>query len=741
MELTLCTLQSTHTDAVMELFCTCFAEDHYYAALFPDGETRLAEMRRRFTPSVRTCLEGGLCRGVWQGDALAAFTLVFDYGALKQGDPARFADVFGGRWEDGRLELPYRSELHGRLETLDGRLLFLLSVAVRPDLQRRGLAGGLVDLYLNEFDDCTMVSDVSNEGSLELYRRRNFTVEPIEEGYHLVIHRAGRATACPGEVLRLLVPAAGCPELPEDESARPRLVPGLRVGQGWDSAWFERDDTAVAEALLVEPDADAFWRYQRWMSMAHYGEHTAGDCLYYVQETPYRHELLYNDLLREMTAARKTEWAVIPDVYVSVPVQYSKQTLAACGGGREAGSTMQELLRALEFRTYYESGIPSERGNVDDLASFKRRIRRYSLGRVEVQLTDEITLEQYRQTGEPIGQPGLVELYLSVDAESGCAVLTLFALAAPFLLSHLMDNVARNQLLVVRDGERENLYDWLNREFHIIKRGTAKILVTVPQPKSCLSDSQIASLLASETIYPDGENFGRIIDTDILAAVESETGMGQYDRAFLCAYTTTVLQFCPDLSCAVKDRIFEESVALFYIELILMEEAAIHIADQSIVRLFSEEVTSPVEFLSKVDTIYDDYSSTIDFWNIQVNYPTSQKSIQMLRDAFQLDQQLAWMQRNLDHMKLVFETKCDLIDRRESRRMDTSLGILSFFAVFSAWIDGHDYIDTWSDVLPAGAVHLLQRGLFVGVLAVAGYAFLRLVVRRKEKKGRSGRPN
>ena len=738
MELTLSTLQSAHTDAVMELFCTCFAEDHYYADLFPEETTRAEEMRRRFTPSVRTCLESGLCRGVWQGESLAAFTLVFDYGALKQSDPTRFAEVFGGQYAEGRLELPYRRDLHGRVEQLDGQVLFLLSVAVRPDLQRRGLAGGLIDLYLNEHPDCTLVSDVSNDGSLELYRRRNFNVEPIEEGYHLVLHRAGTATACPGETLRLLVPAAGGPELPGGESARTRLVPGLRVGQGWDTAWFERDENAVAEALLVEPEGEAFWRYQRWMSMAHYGEHAAGDCLYYVQEVPYRHALLYNDLLREMTAARRTEWSVIPDVYVSVPVQYTAETLAVCEHGRETGSTMRELLRALEFRTYYESGIPSQKGNVDDLASFKRRIRRYSLGRVEVQLTDEITLEQYRQTGDPIGQPGLVELYLSVDTESGCAVLTLFALAAPFLLSHFMDNVARNQLLVARGEERENLYDWLNREFHIIKRGTAKILVTVPRPKSCLADSQIASLLASETIYPDGENFGRIIDQDILAAVESETGMGQYDRAFLCAYTTTVLQFCPDLSAAVKDRIFEESVALFYIELILMEEAAIHIADQSIVKLFSEEVTSPVEFLSKVDAIYDDYSSTIDFWNIQVNYPTSQKSIQMLRDAFQLDQQLGWMQRNLDHMKLVFETKCDLIDRKESRRMDVSLGILSFFAVFSAWIDGHDYISTWSDVLPENVIHLLQRGLFAGVLAVAGYAFLRLVVRRREKKPRNG---
>ena len=178
---------------------------------------------------------------------------------------------------------------------------------------------------------------------------------------------------------------------------------------------------------------------------------------------------------------------------------------------------------------------------------------------------------------------------------------------------------------------------------------------------------------------------------------------------------------------------------------ILLEEAAIQIADREIIRLItSKAVDEPVEFLKQVENIYDNFSKTIDFWDIQVNYPTSQKSIDMLRQAFKIKDQLAFMQRNQAQMQTVFDTKCDIIDRNDSKRMDTSLAIISILAIFSAWIDGYDYIATWSDVFSGSVIHLLQRILFVGVAITAGYAifhlfgnkFRRFLSRRRDRRRR-----
>ena len=235
------------------------------------------------------------------------------------------------------------------------------------------------------------------------------------------------------------------------------------------------------------------------------------------------------------------------------------------------------------------------------------------------------------------------------------------------------------------------------------------------------------SLLVAETIYPDGENFGNLIDAEIMEIVSSPTGMGQYDRGFVCAYTNVMAQFIPDLRGRVWDRFGEEAIALFYMELILMEEAAIHIMDQAIIKLFSsDDFASPTAFLKRVDAIYDNYSKTIDFWDIRMNYPTSQKSVALFRNAFRIKEQLENMQRNREQLQAVFDTKCDIIDRTDAKRMDTSLAILSVLAIFSAWIDGHDYIATWGDVFSSPVVGVLQRVFFFAVLFIGAYAMTRL---------------
>lgn len=197
--------------------------------------------------------------------------------------------------------------------------------------------------------------------------------------------------------------------------------------------------------------------------------------------------------------------------------------------------------------------------------------------------------------------------------------------------------------------------------------------------------------------------------------------------------------------------VYDDSRSMYLnIELILFEEAAIHIADREIINLFtSGDTAEPIEFLSKVDAIYDGYSRTIDFWDIKVNYPTSQKSIAMLRRSFRIKDQLDEMKRNQEQLQTVFDTKCDIIDRKDSKRMDTSLAIISILAIFSAWIDGYDYIATWSDVLSQGAIHILQRSLFVIVLVTAGYAVTHLfgnkiglfLRKRRERNRRRSKKN
>lgn len=743
-------LRDKDLDEVMDLFCRCFVEDPYYAHMFPEETTRPDQMREMFHKCIAYCLETGLSLGVTDdGGQLIAFLLSFDYFVVRQEHPQIFQQIFRG---DEGEPLPYEDQLHGEIQNLkEGRTLYLLSLTVTPEYRRRGLGSSLIDAMLRNHPQCNLVGDVSNEASLSMYEDRKFHIQRLAPNYFLVLHHQDESgnTFAIGEHVKLLVPntevlsgnGISFGVLKEN-----RLLAGYTAQVKFGIWYFEEKADAVASGVVVQLAYDMYLRYQRLINVSQYLEIIAGDCIFYALIQDYTCPPLFNDTLNQMLLKRQTEWSLLPDVYVSIPVQYTDKQLIK---GVEENSTAGALIKMLDFRMHCETGIPFQEAQVDDLSNIKNRIKRYYLGKVQVQISGEVTLENYQSDIDSIGPAAFVDLYLAMDEGSNCGVLTWYSLSTPFLISHLLDNIIRNHLMVLESGKISNFFEFVNTHYGLVKKGTPKSFVIIPKGKDYLVPEQIASLLVSETIYPDGESYGRIIDRDIMAIAEDDIGMGQYDRAFVCAYSNVVLQFSAGLMGTIADRISDESITLFYIELILFEEAAIQIADRDIINLAtSVTVHTPVKFLTQVNEINDSYSKTIDFWDIKVNYPTSQKSIAMLRTAFGIADRLEELRRNQEHLQTVFDTKCDIIDRNDSKRMDTSLAILSILAVFSAWIDGYDYIATWSDTFPGHIIFLLQRILFVLVLVTAGYAITHLFgnklalmvqMRRRERSRRKKR--
>lgn len=724
--------------AVMDLFCVAFREDAYYARLFPEERSREREMRNAFSGSIAFCVDQGYSVGVYgEGDRLIAFLIGFDYKNSQIKEERQFWKLFSG-YAATDAELPYSEKLHARVNAMEGDVLYLLSIAVSPEWQRRGLASALVEHMLRRYPDYSFAGDVSNKNSLGMYRKRRFDIQEIEPNYFLVSHDKTTPidTAVFGDEVKLLLPSAEALNrlgIGGSVEMKPVFLPDTKKAADCGFDCFLSEESSLCPAFRVTVPYKSLLCFQRAINLAQNRECFYGDAVYYISLCPYEAAPLLNDKLEEMIASRKSEWAVIPDIFVSTPMQYRDIELLAPEACLEDPKP-QQLLNEMDFRAQYEAGIPSDDSDVDDLSNLKTRVKRLYLGKVKVQIAGEPEANAAKDPGETIGPAAYIDLYVSVDRESDCAVLTWYSQSSPFLLSQLLDNVIRNNLQVVEAQKVSNFFDYISARFSLFKRGTPKAFLLIPERRECLQDNQLASLLAAETIYPDGENFGKIIDTDILKIVGSPNGLGQYNRATILAYTNVVLQFSPELACSTIERLDEASITLYYMELILMEEAAIQIADHSIVKLLSKsEVSEPVAFLKRVDQIYDNYCKTIIFWNIQVNYPTSQKSIDMLRNAFRIDDQLVFLHRNQAQLQTIFDIKCDIIDRRDSRRMDVSLAIISILAVFSAWMDGHDYIATWSDVLSSGMIHFLQRVLFALILITAIY----VIVHMTSKKARA----
>lgn len=707
-------LTLTEMDQLKALFVQEFLDDHYYSQLYPDRDSRAGYMKKAFHKCFLCCLQQGNSMGVFEGDRLIAFLLCLDYGRLR-GSTVDLRDIFGVS--------KTAQQLQTRLDKLGENVIYLISIAVDQAYHRMGLASALVDVMIAEHPGCTFAGDVSNGASLPIYRARGFQMSQMEPDYSFIQRREEPQPAL-GETVRLALPDEKLLDrhgIPYHMVKKQFCVPRVRICEQQGFRCFARDDDAVSVGVQVEVAYLDLLRFQRVINLCQQDERWAGDCVYYLNEIDYTEPPLLNDTLTALVKKRPMEWAVVPDLFVSVPMQMESLKRL-----EEQAAPMDEearyMLQLLDFRTQYEAGIPVDDGRVDDQAGFKGRMKRIYLGKQRIQILTEPTLGE-NESPLPIGRSALVDMFVTVDTRSSCAVLTWFSLSAPFLISQLLDSVIRSQLVLCQQDGAQNFYTAVHARYGLTKRGTAKSWLNIPQASNCLKKHQIASLLASEMIYPEGEVFGRINDDALMEIVDNEKGLGQYDRGVFYAYTNVALQFSPGFCGTVRDRLAEQSICLFYYELLLLEEASLQIANHDIQQLFGEKtVENPAQFLKKVDVINDSYSRTNVFRNIRMNYPTTQRSMQIIRDAFRLDDLHKSLAENQEQLQRMFDTKCDIVDRRNSGRMDGSLAVISFLAVFSALIDSYDYADAWKDVLSGRAVWIIQRVLFVLIMLTALYA-------------------
>ena len=722
--------------AVLSLFCEVFAEDAYYAAMYGEGADLAACMHRDFAPSISYGLRGGLSLGVYEGDRLMAFLIACDYRAL-MADPAAAAMIFGtGHRDENDDEKQAFAALREGIAEVP--TLYGLSLGVSAELRGAGMGSLLVDRLIEENPGCALISDVSNAASLGIYRARGFRLTEIAAGYTFVYLPAGGRTGYPYPE-RVRVAVADPAVLSRELGLSPtllgrRFVPDAAIADGA----LTLAPGEIAEATLLEMSYHDLLVYQRYLGILDYNEIDLATAVAYVRHRAQPHFDPSEEENRALAEGRAREWSAVPDIFLSIPVTYQDTECFAGEGSRpatEGSAVVDAILANLEFRTTYEAGIAAGQLN-DDGAVFKSRIHRVSLGAVTLSLCDESTLGD--RTCRPIGKPHRVELYLSYDSGSSCGVVGLASLSCPFMMSVFFDNVSRNQILVTEGDKSVNLYDYLSDRFALTKSGTPRIFAVLPHERGeVFTDAAIGSLLSGETIYADGENFGEIIDSEILSLVRSQYGLGQYNRGCVLAYRNVVLQFDGRLRASLADRVAEEIITQFYIELVEMEDAAINMTDAAIVELLAETtVSDPVEYLETVEKIHEKYAKTVCFWDVLVNYPTSQKSIEMLRRAFCIDRQVERMTRNREQMRAVFEAKCEIIDRNDSRRVDTSLAILAVLAVFGALIDCYDFIGVWEGPFASIPFLILQILFTAGIFATGVYAVLHMLLRKKRRARR-----
>lgn len=666
---------SANIEAICQLASECFIDDPFYLPIHPDRNIRIKELQKLFARSIQICMQyGHACCHEVEGRPVA-FALWFDYGLLKKTDRTAFSHIFPVRTDN-----PLQRKIHNEQQSIDRLLgnntnfLYLLAIGVHPDYRRKGIARSLVAAVQEAFPQYNLFADLSNKPSAALYRQLGFTIADEKEGCIFMRYTSPQPNVgiTSNDTVYLAIPPSLSPSrfLQREVKAERILLPYIRTLEG-DAPCFVQSLYDVSEANLITVSYNELLCYQRYINLAECQEiHLQKDghnLTFYVSTNGKSRFLDTDESTRRLLANKQREWSLIPDICISIPIQYNNVCKLEQAHAIHNDFTVNQMLCALDFRTHYEAGIPIREL---DNRNFKERIVRYYVGNVTVQIQSEseISFSGFQtETENYIGAPVEMEMIVSIDCMTRTGVLHLISMSCGLVLTQLLDSVSRNQLNIECPDGLENLYQYLKRELDIEKRGTAKSFITLPQNRNTVDDDLLASILFCETHYAENESLGTVADNVIVEKLKSEHGIAQYNYACVYAHTNVVIQMSDTLVGSIAERITRESITLFYIELILFEEAAIQIANHRIVNFLTQlDDYVPSSVLKQINAIVSDHVRTIEFWDIQMNYPSSKKSVDDIREAFHIQKELELIERNKAQLLTIYQTRSDIIDRKEA---------------------------------------------------------------------------
>lgn len=692
-------LKKDDENKLLELFLDCFCEDPYYKKLFPDKNTIRNKMKVSFQEVIAFCLDNNNVFGVFENeDNLIGFLIYFDYLEVKSKYSKMFNKIFG----TNKIEkIPYFNEIHKKLLDSYENIIYLLSLGVKEEYRKKGIASSLIDFLIKNYEGYSIASNISNENFIEIYKKRNFIIEKIDEHNYYVktktVIKNGLNIEFDKEFYIAMPEKALIKKiLNYDKEFEEIQIEGYTTVFDGYLYSFKKLISSNVSAYIYKINYEELLEIQRYINITLYIENKLSDkngrnFLLYSIIDYHKNNILYNGELDELIKNRYNEWHTISDVQMFFPVEYNDQK-KILDKEEVADKNINLFLKTLDFRTYFESGIPKWTESKKNVLDYRKRLHRVFLGKYRIKITQAISITTYERNVEDIGQPAFVYLFATIDLESNTGVITLISMSTPFLLSHFLDNTIRNQILICVDdfdksdkGEKYvNLYDFLESYLGMYKRGSPKTFINLPYEKDKMKNSELASLLMSEAIFVNDEGLGSFIDQDIMEIVESENGMGQYDRGFVVAATNVLLYFTSILRTSIEDRISEEAITAFYIELLAFEEASIEIANNSIIKLLTNVSYIEIsDFLHETHLIFNKYVKTMVFWDVKMNYPSSKKSMTMLRKAFKIEENISNFERNQKELRNIFEIKRDIIDRMESAMLNYIILFLTLMQGFS----------------------------------------------------------
>lgn len=707
----------------------CFKDDHFYDSIIKNKTNFQDKLYNIYWKSINICMNYGHAYYYKKDNNIIGFALWFDYWLLKKTSLSDYYHIFP--IEDNSIETDIINRHRNVIDDIIGEntnYMYLLSIGVHPSFRRQGIASMMISDMLQAYPQYNIFTDLSNLDSKKIYEKLGFSEIMKSEGCILMRYLCNQSNFSLGydNKINLLLPKGfnSLVFLEREIEYEGVVVQYLKSVKEEGEPYFVQSLYDYSEGYIISVNYDELLCYQRYINVLYSQEIflKIGDKIVVTYTFPEIDSLsCINDNLKDtIFSVKQKEHRLIPDIFVSIPVSYADIKILEEVHSKNNNININYLLNSMSFRTNYESGADIDALNT---RRFKERIHRFYLGNIEVQIKPEDEnlfsgkIDNYNFI---LDNPVEIGMIIAVDELTNIGVLHLVSFSCEILLTQLLDTISRNQLYVKCENEFINLYDFIKSKFRIEKKGGAKSLVTLPVNRSNVDNDLLASILFCETYYDSNESLGTVVDKEIIEILNDKYGIAQYNYACVYAYTNVLLQLSEHLSGSILERINTESITLFYIELIVFEEAAINITNDLIVDFLTKlNYYVPDDALKEINRIISNHSKSIEFWDLQLNYPSSRKSIENIRKSFKINKLIETLERNREQIIMIYQTRSDIIDRKEA-------AILSAVGIVLAGISSVEAINNCGD-----SIIFYVVTFFVIFLLFIKRMFLRKEIRNK----------
>lgn len=449
---------------------------------------------------------------------------------------------------------------------------------------------------------------------------------------------------------------------------------------------------------------------------------------------------------------------MVSDIYTTMPVKYDNLNLLKKMRNKENNFLVKNIITGLRYQEDYEFG--NENHNV---RKYQDRITRIDLGSVNMLITEEPHYNYYKKSQLKLAfeRSIPIRLVISIDKDTHAGVLYLLNFGCKNKPSYYLNEVSSNSIKIEVSGDDLKLknikytiegkpyvsfYSYISQKFSLKKMGTPRHLILSPflgdepidasdELKSSYRDIK-SSLLYAETLFEDVEELGKIVDSNLDILYRKKWGDAVYSYATIYISKICLLEYSDTFKDYLAERVDFAVVALFYFELIQLEDAAIEIAsngisqfintyqvkgkqnNEKIFRISSENV------LDLLDEIQEEYTKTIDLWDVDANFYSSKKALSIMRRKFEIAKCVEQLKRNRNEIEHIYQSKKTKIQNR-SNNILTFLGLIITITTF---------IDIFSNALNDENTYLtgLEKAIFsklsmlniVRVIIIIGILFV-----------------